>query len=62
MATSTVRDGLAKIGDATDYLSISHETLYKMIRRGEIRVVKIGRATRIPWSELRSIVEGGDAA
>jgi excisionase family DNA binding protein len=40
------------VADALAYLGISKPTLYKGIRAGEVRVIKHGRRSFIPGSEL----------
>jgi excisionase family DNA binding protein len=43
--------------DAADVLAMSRASLYRLIRRGEIPVVKIGVMTRLEASVLESYVE-----
>ncbi len=43
---------LVKVLEAAEKLSLSRATLYELIAAGEIRVVRVGRATRIPTAEL----------
>jgi len=55
--TDTVRDSdgdrLLRIPEAADVLAISVRALYRLIADGELpEPVKIGRATRIPMSDL----------
>ena len=38
-------------------LSLSRSTLYLMLRRGELRGIKIGAATRIPLAEVEGWIE-----
>lgn len=45
---------LLRVSEAAHRLSIGRSTLYQQIAAGEIRVVKIGRATRVPATELAS--------
>jgi excisionase family DNA binding protein len=46
--------GLLTVGEAASYLSCGRTTLFELLRAGEVRVVKLGRATRIPRRELDS--------
>lgn len=49
---------LLTIEEAADWLAISKPTLGRMIRRGEIPVVKIGqRNIRIKLSDIESYIE-----
>ncbi len=43
--------------DAAEVLSIKRTTLYALIKSRELQVVKIGRRTLIPISELERYVE-----
>jgi excisionase family DNA binding protein len=53
-AHALVADGLDTIKDAAAFLRISVASLYKMMDRGELPYVKIGRSRRIP---RRALVE-----
>lgn len=44
--------GLLTVGEAASYLSCGRTKLFELLRAGEVRVVKLGRATRIPRREL----------
>jgi len=46
--------GLLTVGEAASYLSCGRTKLFELLRAGEVRVVKLGRATRIPRRELDS--------
>jgi excisionase family DNA binding protein len=65
MAPTTDQELLLRIDAAADRLSISRATLYRMIQRGEIPVVRIGSAVRIPvsaldrWLAAQTVSSGG---
>jgi excisionase family DNA binding protein len=42
--------------DAAELLSISRATLYRLVWRGELTPVKIGRAVRFPREQLAAFV------
>lgn len=44
--------------EAADRLALSRTTIYELIRTGELRSVKIGRARRIPVAALGEYVAG----
>ena len=48
---------LLRIPDATDRLGLSRSTLYELIAAGELPVVRIGRAVRVPAAALVAWVE-----
>ncbi|HET7037934.1 MAG TPA: helix-turn-helix domain-containing protein [Thermomicrobiaceae bacterium] len=39
-----------------DYLQVSRETVYRLIRSGELAAVRIGRTYRIPHAELQAFL------
>ncbi len=49
---STVEEGASALG-------IGRTALYGAIQRGDCRVVKLGRSTRIPRSEIERIAREG---
>lgn len=46
-------DGLAT------YLETSRDTVYRMIREGHLRSVRVGRFVRVPDSALRDFIASG---
>lgn len=46
-----------RVPDACRYLGIGRSTLYLLIGKGEIEVVKMGSATLVLTASLRSLVE-----
>jgi excisionase family DNA binding protein len=47
---------LLRIPDAANVLGVGRTTLCKLINDGDINVVHIGRAVRIPFAELKAFV------
>ena len=43
---------LVRIPEAADRLGLSRSTVYELIAAGELKVVRYGRAVRVPVSEL----------
>lgn len=53
-----MRDDLLTVEEAADWLVISKPTLWRMIRRGEIPVVKISQRTiRIKLTDIEDYIE-----
>ena len=50
-------EGLARVGEAIQFLGLSKGKLYLMMEAGEIAFVKFGKCRRISWSELHQLVE-----
>jgi excisionase family DNA binding protein len=44
--------GLLTVMEAADYLSCGRTKVFELLRAGDLRVVRLGRATRIPRREL----------
>lgn len=43
-----VREGLDRIEEAAEFLGLSRSYIYKLMDRGELAYVKVGRSRRIP--------------
>lgn len=52
-----VRPLLVSVEEAAGLLGIGRTTVYEMIRRGDVRPIRIGRCVRIPQRELEAFVE-----
>ena len=48
---------LLTVPEAARLLAIGRTSLYRLIGDGDLRVVKIGRATRVPLVDLRAFVD-----
>ena len=48
-----------RVNDALAQLGICRATLYKMVKNGELRLVKLAGRTLVPDSEIRRLVDGG---
>jgi len=49
---------LMRVTEAAERLGVSRATLYGLIAKGEIRVVRLGRSIRVPWQELERLADG----
>jgi len=47
-----------RIPDACRFTGISRSTLYLLIARGEVEIVKMGAATLVLTESLRDLIEG----
>jgi excisionase family DNA binding protein len=50
---------LLKVAEAAELLGISRSTMYQLIGSGQVKVLHIGRAARVPRQELVRLVGGG---
>ena len=48
---------LVRIPEAAERIGLSRSTVYELIAAGELKVVRYGRAVRVPVSELAGWVE-----
>jgi excisionase family DNA binding protein len=48
---------LVRIPEAAERLGLSRSTVYELIAAGELKVVRYGRAVRVPVGELTGWVE-----
>jgi excisionase family DNA binding protein len=57
MPDRMLREGLAKVAEAAEFLRLSRSKLYLLMDGRELPYVKIGRSRRIPWRALFAFVE-----
>ena len=53
----TIEPIVMRVPEACRYLGIGRSTLYVLIGKGEIEVIKMGSATLVITASLRSLVE-----
>lgn len=56
MHKNLIPAGLARVAEASAYLSISRPKLYLIMDAGELSYVKLGKSRRILWAELLKLV------
>jgi excisionase family DNA binding protein len=52
-------EGLATIAEACRYLRVSPSTVYAWLAAGRVGSVRLGRARRLRWRDLRRIAREG---
>lgn len=52
-----MQDSLKSVNEACARLHVSRPTLYELLRSGKLGSVKIGKARRIPESEIAAFIE-----
>lgn len=65
MTPAQERRGSAKLDDclsvripqAAQLLGIGRSSVYELIKRGELKTIKIGRSTLIPMDDLRAFID-----
>lgn len=55
---TTDRRGLS-VREAAQYLGIGTTSLYKLIRQGRVRIIKLGSRTIVPRAEIERVLNGG---
>lgn len=53
---------LLRVAEVADHLRVSTMTVYRLIRRGEIRALRIGRNYRIERAAFEEYLQGGATA
>ena len=65
--TATVPDNLhdlpmiLRVSEVAEVLRVDPDTVYSMVRRGELPVIRVGRAFRFSRDQLMQFVEGPHA-
>jgi excisionase family DNA binding protein len=54
---STIEPVAMRVPDACRYVGISRSTLYVLIARREVEIVKLGRSTLVMTESLRQLVD-----
>lgn len=54
-----IQNGLATTAEVMAYLRVSRTTLWRLCRTGALQPVRIGRALRYRWAELRQLAGEG---
>jgi excisionase family DNA binding protein len=49
---------LLRISEAAELLGVSRSTLYQLVARGDLAVVKIGRSVRVPRTAVEQVALG----
>jgi excisionase family DNA binding protein len=50
---------LLRVKEAADLLNLSPKTIWSMVYRRELDVVRIGRSVRIPCAAIEALIERG---
>lgn len=54
------RPKVLTVAELAARLGVCRQTVYALERRGELRVIRIGRALRVPTSELERLMGTGE--
>lgn len=57
--TKLVEPRALRIADACSTLSISRSTLYRLAADEKLKIVKLGKCSRIPVSEIEKLIAEG---
>ncbi len=55
------KQGMASVQDAANYLAITRNTLYRLIKSGEVPHRILGKSIRVSWEWLYSQAEYSNA-
>ena len=54
--TKLVEPRAFRISDACQLLSVSRSTLYRLVSDEKIKIVKLGKCSRVPTSEIEKLI------
>jgi excisionase family DNA binding protein len=49
--------GLATVQEACAYLRLTRTGFTGLVRRGDLKIVRLGKCLRVPWSELTGLIQ-----
>ncbi|GAA6527950.1 helix-turn-helix domain-containing protein [Intrasporangium sp. DVR] len=59
MTTTTAVESVLTVRDVARHLGCrDEETVYRLIHRGDLRAIRVGRLVRVPESALRDFIAG----
>lgn len=56
--TSAVQPRLLRVREVADALAVSNMTVYRLIRDGELRAIRVGHGWRIAEADLTTFLQG----
>lgn len=57
-ATGRPRAEFCTIGEVADWMRVSKMTVYRLVHRGELSAVRVGRSFRIPAAAVEDFLRG----
>ena len=57
--TKLVEPRAFRLADACRLLSVSRSTLYRLVSDEKIKIVKLGKCSRVPASEIEKLIAEG---
>lgn len=58
MTTTTAPEAVLRVREVAHRLDCDEDTIYAILRRGEMRSIRVGRLLRVPESALRDFIAG----
>ena len=58
MTTTTAPERVLKVREVSSHLSCDDDTVYRLIREGRLRSIRVGRLHRVPESALADFIAG----
>lgn len=58
MSTTAVREDVLRVPEVARHLDTTTDMVYRLIRSGELRCVRVGRLIRVPESALAEFISG----
>ena len=58
MAPTATAERVMRVREVADHLGVDDDTIYRLIREGRIRAIRLGRVLRVPQSALADFISG----
>ena len=58
MTTTATPEKVLRVREVAHHLDCDEDTVYAILRRGEMRAIHLGRVLRVPESALRDFIAG----
>lgn len=62
MATTLPAQPTYKVPEVARYLGVDRNTIYDLVKTGDLRAIRVGRFVRIPANALTDFVSAGGTA
>jgi excisionase family DNA binding protein len=57
MEAAMEKNTLLTVGEVAHYLHVVTMTVYRMINRGDLKAVKVGRVWRVRWQDIERYLD-----
>jgi excisionase family DNA binding protein len=58
MAATATAERVMRVREVADHLGVEKDTIYRLIREGKLRAIRLGRVLRVPQTALADFIAG----